>query len=298
MENKNAFKEKPVTISHISLKEQGVKVDVIIGSKLLKIKVKDFMPQDSPINNTNIRHASVLCLCSCSNYCIFPVATLIQPDVLPSCSDCQNQIEAFMAEEAKQGRELSLEQAWECQGIVRDEMQYSRVFLDFADRSNCYHYIDQKDNMKVSTAELELYKIKLRHLCSALRGKNTRWSTPNHPKYNFHCLCNKFLILGLDVLRTFEPIGVCSTCAHELRYSLQQPEIHAKTQKLELKRMWQKFLKDHHYPNLSFKTTWELYLTERRALRKAYIELHFKDFLANEKYIKLPKTIHHSMLTD
>ena len=40
---KNAFKDKPATQSHVALKEQGVKVDVIIGSKLFNIKVKDFL---------------------------------------------------------------------------------------------------------------------------------------------------------------------------------------------------------------------------------------------------------------
>lgn len=282
----NAFKEKPLTLSHIPFKEQGVKVDIIIGSKLLNIKVKDFMPQETPITNENIQDASVLCVCSCSNYCIFPVKTLIDPDVLPSCSDCQNDIEDFIQQEARQGRQLSLQKAWEMKGVVRDEGQYSRVFLDFADRSNCYHYIHQHDNIKVDSAELAFYNINVRNLCSALRGKNTKRSTPNRPQYNFHCLCHKFVIFDLDVLSTLEPIGVCSTCAHELRYSLQQPNLSAKTQKLELKRIWQAFLKQHHYPSLTFKTMWEQYLQQRRELRKQYIELHFKDFLAQSDAVK------------
>ncbi len=283
---KNAFKDKPATQSHVALKEQGVKVDVIIGSKLFNIKVKDFIQQDLPITNDNLRDASVLCLCSCSNYCIFPVKMLIEPEVLPSCSDCQSNIETFMTDEAKQGRPLTLEQAWAIKGVLRDETQYSRVFLDFADRSNVYHHIDAQDNIKVSPADLAHHNVNPRHLCSALRGFNPKASRPNDPQYNFHCLCHKFAIFGLDVLATPEPIGVCSTCAHELRYSLQQPNLSAKTQKLELKRIWQAFLQAHHYPQLTFKTMWELYLKERRHQRKAYIELHFKDFLAQSEHTK------------
>lgn len=283
----NAFKEKPITMSHITFKEQGVKVDIIIGSKLLNIKVKDFIPQDTPITNENIHNASVLCICSCSNYCIFSVKELSHPDVLPSCSECQADIDNFIAQEALQGRQLTLLQAWERKNVFKNEVQYSRVFLDFADRSNSYHHISNNDNVKLSIPELKYYNIPLRNLCSALRGKNTKLSTPYTPKYNFHCLCQRFVILDSDVLNTLEPIGVCSLCAYELRYSLQQPNISAKTQKLELKRIWQTFLKEHDYPALTFKTMWELYLAERRVRRKDYIELHFKDFLATQKKVMM-----------
>ena len=107
---------------------------------------------------------------------------------------------------------------------------------------------------------------------------------PQNPIFNYHCLCFKFALFGLDVLATREPMGMCSTCAYELRYSLKNPEINAKTQKLEFKRIWQQYLEDQGYPKLSFKPIWKEYLEERRNLRKHYIELHFKDFLANADF--------------
>ncbi len=114
-----------------------------------------------------------------------------------------------------------------------------------------------------------------------MRGLNTKKSKLGQPIFNYHCLCNKFTLLGMDVLSTKQPMGMCSTCAYELRYSLNVPDISAKTQKLEFKRIWQAYLEEKGYPKLSFKPVWKEYLEERRVLRTKYIELHFKDFLAN-----------------
>ena len=280
----NAFKVKPATISHVLLKEQGVKVDMIIGSKLLKIKVKDFIYQEEPITNKNMVDAKVLCLCECSNFCIFPVKELIDPDVMPACSECNEKTDRLIEEYANDGRFISRLQAWAIQGVHRNERQYSRVFLDFSDRSNSLTYIDRENNAHVTDADLNFYKINNRLQCSAMRGLNTKKSTPQNPIFNYHCLCFKFALFGLDVLATREPMGMCSTCAYELRYSLKNPEINAKTQKLEFKRIWQQYLEDQGYPKLSFKPIWKEYLEERRNLRKHYIELHFKDFLANADF--------------
>ena len=278
---KNAFKEKPATSSHVLLKEQGVKVDMIIGSKLLKIKVKDFVYQEEPITNRNMIDAKVLCLCSCSNFCIFPVKELINPDVMPACSECDEKTDQLIDEYAKEGRIITRMQAWKIQGVTRDEGQYSRVFLDFSDRSNCYTYIDNSSNAKLTETEIAKYNINNRLQCSAMRGLNTKKSKLGQPIFNYHCLCNKFTLLGMDVLSTKQPMGMCSTCAYELRYSLNVPDISAKTQKLEFKRIWQAYLEEKGYPKLSFKPVWKEYLEERRILRTKYIELHFKDFLAN-----------------
>ena len=280
----NAFKVKPATISHVLLKEQGVKADMIIGSKLLKIKVKDFIYQEEPITNKNMVDAKVLCLCDCSNFCIFPVRELIDPDVMPACSECNEKTDRLIEEYANEGRYITRLQAWQIQGVVRNERQYSRVFLDFSDRSNSFAYIDRSNNTPVREADLNFYKINNRLQCSAMRGFNKEKSTPQNPMFNYHCLCFKFAIFGLDVLDTREPMGMCSTCAYELRYSLKNPEINAKTQKIEFKHFWQQYLEEQGYPKLSFKTLWKEYLNERRNLRRDYIELHFKDFLANADF--------------
>lgn len=282
----NAFKEKPATSSHVLLKEQGVKVDMIIGSKLLKIKVKDFIYQEEPITNRNMIDAKVLCLCSCTNFCIFPVKELINPDVMPACSECNEKTDLLIKEYANEGRIITRLQAWGIQGIYRDERQYTRVFLDFSDRSNSLTYIDRQSNAHVTDADLKYYKINNRLQCSAMRGLNTKKSTPQKPIFNYHCLCFKFALFGMDVLATREPMGMCSTCAYELRYSLNNPEINAKTQKVIFKHIWQDFLKEKGYPKLSFKPIWKEYLEERRILRKDYIELHLKDFLANADFTK------------
>ncbi len=281
-ETKNAFKVKPATASHVLLKERGVRVDTIIGSKLLKIKVKDFIDEGKEITNENLRAASVLCLCSCSNFCVFPVEDLIDPDVLPACSECDAQLDEYLSEQASLGRMLTRKQAWEEQGVFCDESQYSRVFLDFADRSNSQALLNPIHNILLNQSDMHRYGLERRNLLSVIRGLNTVLTTLDKPIFNYQCLCRRIAVFGLDVLNTPEPLGMCSTCAHELRYSLRLPDLNAQTQKLEFKYQWKLFLETNKYPMVSFKYVWEQYLNERRELRKQYIELHFKHFL--EKY--------------
>ena len=276
---------EPQTTSHVKLKEQGVKVDIIIGAKLLKIRVRDFVYQETPITNENLKDASILCLCSCKNFCVFPVKELIDPDVLPACSKCNENLDDFIKDLESAGQTVSRLQAWNMQGVFRDEKQYSRLFLNFSDHSNSYSHISREDNVRISDSEMHFYKIRNLTECSALRGMNTKESTNDSPKFNYHCLCRKFSIFGLDVLNAIEPMGMCSTCAYELRYSLANPRINAATQKREFKYIWNKFLAENNYQKVNFRTIWTVYLDERRELRKKYTELHFKDFLESSTFI-------------
>lgn len=283
----NAFKELPELMPHTILKAQGVSVDTIIGSKLLKIKVKDFIKQEQSITNETIKDASVLCKCECSNYCIFPVHELLDPDVLPACSECNFELDSYIWEQSQHGRTLNRLEAWAENGVVRNEIQYSRVFMNFTDRSNSILRLKGHQNKKMSQFEMENYGVNKRNFMSVIQGRNPELSTKDNILVNYQCLCERICVFDQSVYKSLEPIGMCSACAHELQYSLKRSDLKASTQQLTFKIIWKDFLEEHGYPYMTFKTTWIAYISARKLSRKNYIELHFKDFLKDYDFSKV-----------
>lgn len=273
---KNAYQEKPHTLSHLIPKSQGISVD-IIGAKLLKIKVLDFLDQSEPITQANILQARVVCRCQCQNYCVFTVKSLVDPEVLPACSDCEEHIHQFIEQEREQGNTLTKKQAWKQQGIEIDPVQYSRMWLAFADHSNASVKIPFKRIEKITLQNMEDLGIQHQYFLARLRGKD-KYSESG--VLHYECFCGRYSQYALEQLQQYEePILACSMCCYELRFSMKNSRIYPFMSKLSFKVLWKILLEQQQVPYIPFKKVYRDYLELRKLERQKNLELHLKDFL-------------------
>ena len=251
-----------------------------LGNKLLKVTLIGISPFEVSITRQNIGHASVVAQCDCGNYCLFQLKSLVSYNSLPACTTCDAMLDEFINDHYAQTHHLlDRKSAWQKLGYCIDTKVHSLMFWYLLDRSN-FQQIRLGPHFKpLSQNQIDQFGIpKYMYLSRICKPASTQIKVID-PSYIYQCLCTAFCQFSLSSLKNFEPLGMCSACTDELRYSFQDNNIHPFFKQLRFKHLWKKLLVKFDYPYVEFRYVWEDYFKARKLVRKQGYELHFSDYI-------------------
>ena len=259
--------------------EKSVSIN-FMGSKLLKVTLIGIAPFDVPINRQNIIDTTVVAKCDCGEYCLFQFKSLIDPNALPACDRCNASLDEYIQMHYIQtGYLLDRKSAWKKLGYSIDQKVHSLIFWYLLDRSNFHQIRLGKEFKPLSQIKIDEMGIPKYMYLSRLCKPAPHPHDVNDQSYIYQCLCGGFCYFNSSVLKSFEPLGMCSACMTELRYSFQDDSIHPLLKQLRFKHLWKKMLLKFNYPYVEFRYVWEDYFKARKLIRKQGYELHFSDYL-------------------
>lgn len=289
---RNTYKDMPEILDNLYL-EKTVGLS-IIGLKLLKITILGIAPFRAPITRKNIAKTAVIAKCACGAYCKFNFKGLVSPGALPACGQCNADLDLFIQDYAQQHSiVLSRQDAWQQLGYTINPQAHSLVFWYLLNKSN-YHHLRLGANFSaISQEELDQLNIpKYMYLSRACKFAPLQ-PDPQDPNIAYQCLCGAFCYFKVSLLQSFEPLGMCSACTDELRYSFEDTTIYAFSKQLRFKHTWKHLLQSFNYPYVEFRYVWEEYFKARKLVRKECRELHFNAYfhLYYQKYTTSQKQI-------
>ena len=274
---RNTYLEMPEILSNTFL-EKTVGISVI-GLKLLKITLLGIAPFRETITRKNISKTAIVAKCDCGFYCKFNFKGLTAADSLPACGRCNAELEEFIEHYASENNiTLSKQQAWEKLGYSINPRTHSLIFWYLLNKGN-HHQLRLGANFTPMTADtLAAYNIpKYTYLSRACKLAPIQ-QDPENPYIAYQCLCGAFCYFKVSMLQSFEPLGMCSVCTDELRYSFCDTSIHPFIKQLRFKHLWRHLIEKYGYPYVEFRYVWEEYFKVRKLVRKEGIELHFSDY--------------------
>lgn len=273
----NTYKDMPEILDNIHL-EKTVGLS-IIGLKLLKITILGIAPFRETITRKNIAKTAVIAKCSCGAYCKFNFKGLVSAGALPACGQCNADLDLFIKNYTEQNNIiLSRQEAWHTLGYRVNQKTHSLIFWYLLNKSN-YHNLRLGANFNpISQQELDNLRIPKYMYLSRASQRAPLQTNLEDPNIAYQCLCGAFCYFKVSALQSFEPLGMCSACTDELRYSFQDVTIHAFLKQLRFKHVWKQLLQSFDYPYVEFRYVWEEYFKARKLIRKECRELHFSEY--------------------